>query len=159
MLAGKYPTYWNIGGGGSLGLVAALDIGHGEPPAIGLGQPPFPPLPRFLKFVIRTSYTTFKFSQFNKHYFVFPVYLFCFVVCFYTGCFTPISSQQFCSLFVYCECFLLLFLQWLFILWVDRVESGKPLGGIRERLWRRLRQAAMFTNHLHPALKSFSILF
>ena len=39
-VAGKYPTYWNIGGGGSLGLVAALDIGHGEPPAIGLGQPP-----------------------------------------------------------------------------------------------------------------------
>ena len=40
-VAGKYPTYWNIGGGGSLGVVAALDIGHGEPPAIGLGQPPF----------------------------------------------------------------------------------------------------------------------
>ena len=38
-------------------------------------------------------------------------------------------------------------------------QSAKPLGGIRERLWRRLRQAAMFTNHLHPALKFFSILF
>ena len=38
-------------------------------------------------------------------------------------------------------------------------ESAKPLGGIRERLWSRLRQAPMFTNHLqtHPQLKEIDV--
>ena len=46
------------------------------------------------------------------------------------------------------SCFL--FLQWLLLVYLfyRLTESAKPLGGIKERLWSRLRQAAMFTKHL-----------
>ena len=56
-----------------------------------------------------------------------------------------------CLLSVYSLCFVTFTMVVYFI-------GVKPLGGIRERLWRRLGQAAMFTNHLQP-LKLSSILY
>ena len=108
-----------------------------------------------------------KFSQFNQCCFLFlhSVYwlsLFCFVEIFLILClFVSLLLCLFVEWSLFVFLFVFIFIMVAVCLFYRLTESAKPLGGIRERLWSRLRQTPMFTNHLQtdPRWKKLMISF
>ena len=112
-----------------------------------------------------------KSTRFGQVFFNSTNVVFCFSIL-YTCCLSFLSQIFFNSLFV-CSLLLCLFVERSFLvflffftmvavcLFYRLTESAKSLGGIRERLWSRLRQAPMFTNHLQtdPRWKKLMIPF
>ena len=141
--AGWWP-HWTL----DMGNPLQLDLGNPPSEHHHYHQPPWRTLPcsllvpRFLFFLVLVG--LFNPQRFAKY---FPIW-------------NSQQMDQHCRLFLDFQClFVCLFAEWCFLVfflqWVSLVylfyrltESAKPLGGIKERLWSRLRQAAMFTKHL-----------